>query len=287
MTHTSCVELGDDREASIRGCDLGPMRVCMVALGEYELEGSRVAEMDRSDARVKFLFVDEGAVTVEQSGRTTLVTAGEWCAIDRALPFYQRSEGESRQLALTVPRHRLANFDRSTRTVAVAETFRCGSASVLHSSISNAIGASETMGRSDRKIMGEALLHLLNAAWHAEPLLRRASGALDRRLAVIQFIDNHIGDPDLSIARIASELGYAKRTLHKLFADSDDTLGKLIWQKRLERCREDLLDPSQHRRSITDIALSWGFSDSQHFSRSFKKRFGICPSDFRQKFVMH
>jgi AraC-like DNA-binding protein len=34
-------------------------------------------------------------------------------------------------------------------------------------------------------------------------------------------------------------------------------------------------------KTITEIAFSWGFSDSAHFSRSFRKQFGICPRVFR------
>jgi AraC-like DNA-binding protein len=33
--------------------------------------------------------------------------------------------------------------------------------------------------------------------------------------------------------------------------------------------------------SITSIAYKWGFTDSAHFSRSFKKQFEVSPKDFR------
>jgi AraC-like DNA-binding protein len=35
-------------------------------------------------------------------------------------------------------------------------------------------------------------------------------------------------------------------------------------------------------RSITEIAMKWGFSDAAHFSRSFKVAFGISPNAFRR-----
>ena len=34
-------------------------------------------------------------------------------------------------------------------------------------------------------------------------------------------------------------------------------------------------------RSITDIALSWGFSDPSHFGRRFKQAYGMSPRDYR------
>ena len=36
-------------------------------------------------------------------------------------------------------------------------------------------------------------------------------------------------------------------------------------------------------RSITDIALSLGFSSSQHFAMTFRQRMGMTPSAFRSK----
>ena len=38
-------------------------------------------------------------------------------------------------------------------------------------------------------------------------------------------------------------------------------------------------------RSITDIALSLGFSSSQHFAMTFRQRVGMTPSAFRSKFL--
>jgi AraC-like DNA-binding protein len=33
---------------------------------------------------------------------------------------------------------------------------------------------------------------------------------------------------------------------------------------------------------VTEIAFRWGFKDSAHFSRSFKREFGISPSEVRR-----
>ncbi|WP_456243458.1 helix-turn-helix domain-containing protein [Tardiphaga alba] len=48
-----------------------------------------------------------------------------------------------------------------------------------------------------------------------------------------------------------------------------------IWQTRLQNCRRNS-EPG--RQTITDVAFSWGFSSSSHFSRVFRKYFGIVPS---------
>lgn len=54
----------------------------------------------------------------------------------------------------------------------------------------------------------------------------------------------------------------------------------VLIEERLRRAKALLADSD---RSITDIALSTGFSSSQHFSTSFKKLYGETPTTFRRR----
>jgi AraC family transcriptional activator of tynA and feaB len=56
---------------------------------------------------------------------------------------------------------------------------------------------------------------------------------------------------------------------------------RLVQARRLERCRAALEDPGQARRSVSEIAFGWGFSDMTHFGRRFKAAYGILPSEYR------
>lgn len=53
-----------------------------------------------------------------------------------------------------------------------------------------------------------------------------------------------------------------------------------INDNRLEKAAQLLIEGS---RNITEIALSCGFYDANYFSRTFKKRFSISPTKFRQE----
>ena len=44
-----------------------------------------------------------------------------------------------------------------------------------------------------------------------------------------------------------------------------------------------LADGAWSRRTITEIALRWGFEDAAHFSRRFTRKFGMNPKDFRKR----
>jgi len=288
ITCAPYAELGDDREASIRGCDLGELRLASVALGEHRLESAQAGCGSDENGAVKFLFLEEGECLVEQDGRSVTLGSGQWCAIDKSLPYFTASSLSTRQLALSLPKRRLAGWQNGIRQALVMpQGFLQGAGHVLHESAVAAINAATVLGRRDRVRLGDALVHILNMAWHADPEVASARTRRARRHAVMDYVERNLADPDLDIGRIAQALGYSKRTLHKLFADDAMTLSRLIWNRRLEHCRQQLLDPAQARRSITEIAHSWGFSDSQHFSRAFKGRFGVAPRDFRNGHLPH
>ncbi|RIV88160.1 helix-turn-helix domain-containing protein [Aurantiacibacter xanthus] len=287
ITRAPSAELGDDREASIRGCDLGELRLCSVAMGKHRLENERTSLHEPDAGLIKFVFLEEGECLIEQNGRSVSLSAGQWCALDKTLPFRTEAQEATRQLALAIPKRRLEAWSGSARQFTMAECFLNGAGNVLHESAAAAISAATVMGRRDRARLGDVLVQMLNMVWQADPQISGARTHRARRLVVLDFIERNLADPDLSIAWISEALGYSKRTLHKLFADEATTLNRLIWNRRLDHCRKALLDPAQSRCSITEIAHDWGFSDSQHFSRAFKMRFGASPRDYRNRNLVH
>ena len=56
---------------------------------------------------------------------------------------------------------------------------------------------------------------------------------------------------------------------------------------RLQDCIRELQQRGPQARPITDIALSWGFSNLSHFSRVFRGHTGLSPSEFRQAWLLH
>lgn len=101
------------------------------------------------------------------------------------------------------------------------------------------------------------------------PALARAAQLLaERRLA----------DRDLSPALLARELNVSVRTLQRAFAAGGGSVAGYIRDRRLEEARSALIAPSA-RPSVTEVAAHWHFADSSHFSRAFKRRYGMTPTD--------
>jgi AraC-like DNA-binding protein len=77
---------------------------------------------------------------------------------------------------------------------------------------------------------------------------------------------------------VARALGVSIRSLHRAFEDSGESVSGFIRTRRLTRARDDLL--AGH--SVSQAARRWNFTDVSHFSRSFKRHFGLNPSDLAQ-----
>lgn len=98
---------------------------------------------------------------------------------------------------------------------------------------------------------------------------------------ILRYIDAHLAEPSLSPAEVASATGISLRHLHRVFSATDCTMGDYVRRRRLKQCRKDMMDSRFRQRTITEIAFSWGFSDTAHFSHAFRKQFGTSPRALR------
>ncbi|WP_351233822.1 helix-turn-helix domain-containing protein [Streptomyces sp. NPDC002133] len=102
-------------------------------------------------------------------------------------------------------------------------------------------------------------------------------------LEIHAFIQQHLGEPDLSPGTIAAAHNISLCSLHRLFRDQGQTVAGWIRARRLERCRRVLADPLMHSTPVRAVAARWGFTDPAHFSRAFRAAYGHSPKDYRQQ----
>lgn len=103
-----------------------------------------------------------------------------------------------------------------------------------------------------------------------------------RRAAIKRYIEANLADPALTPRRIAAANGISPRYLRLLFGSCKETVSRYILRRRLEECAQRLEDAAWARTTITDIALSWGFSNVSSFARSFRERYGASPREYRR-----
>ncbi|WP_231571430.1 helix-turn-helix domain-containing protein [Gordoniibacillus kamchatkensis] len=94
------------------------------------------------------------------------------------------------------------------------------------------------------------------------------------------YIDSHLS-VEVTLKEVADMVGITPTYFSTLFKKmTGDTFVGYRIHKRMDKARELLSLP--HMRTV-DIAAEVGYDDYPHFTKTFKKIFGLTPSDYRAK----
>lgn len=143
-----------------------------------------------------------------------------------------------------------------------------------------------TIGRELGRDVAEALAQWFVRERVGEPELGggaeldQATRAEQPALAeAVDLMFANIEEP-LSGDDIAGHVNLSRRQLERLFRKYLDTVPSRYYLKiRLDRARELVRNSAL---SLTDIALSCGFSSGAHFSTTYRNAFGLTPSEDRE-----
>jgi AraC family transcriptional activator of tynA and feaB len=101
--------------------------------------------------------------------------------------------------------------------------------------------------------------------------------------AACEIIALKFGDPDLTPADVARDIGVSSRTLARVFAVHNGTIMRRVFDERVRQAARLLAAPESARRSVTDIAFACGFNDLSHFGRMFAAKMHMTPSRWRRR----
>jgi AraC family transcriptional regulator len=150
--------------------------------------------------------------------------------------------------------------------------------------ISQQLSAETSAGRLLVESLGQALSAYLIDRYPEAPLNAKPPGALgkpidDRRMArVMEFIDANI-ERNFTVADLAAVACMSPAHFARSFkATAGRTPHQFVSQMRLDLAKRMLADPHQ---SVSDIAVSTGFSSPSNFSRAFRDATGMTPGAYR------
>ncbi len=227
----------------------------------------------------------KGTGAVFQDGRQARLQTGQFALYDSARPYELQFTGPFSQTVLRIPR------DLLIQRLPTAEWLTARTLDG-HSGVGR-VALGMLQGIADQHVqipspyserLRDSLLDLMTLACvdQSDSLAANVSSVQLVQLRSIQhFIDEHLAEEDLTPERIAAQNRISVRYLNMLFAANNTTASRWIWKRRLEFTRTDLSDPRRATQSISEIAYRWGFNDLSHFSRAFRKEFGLAPKDFR------
>ncbi len=234
---------------------------------------------------LKIVAPYRGTAGVEQMGRRVWVSPGEWSIYDTTDAYHVANPVHVEHLIVMLPKGPLVERGLPLDKLMARRLGAGGGISRLALQAmrgawqelpSIAPAAARSVGESIIQLVRLSLLEL--AGCECAPTQREA---LRERIKLL--VARRLGDPGLSVDAIAAELNCSRRQLYNAFGDEPDGVAGHVLAQRLEACRRDFEDRRHDATSITEIAFRRGFNHPAHFSRAFKARFGVTPSEWRAR----
>jgi AraC-like DNA-binding protein len=288
-----CRTIGDHtgHVEEFRASGLGAMQVVVMEVMPILVRRTPELISQADPDLLKMVLVRGGnSCVIEQDGRQAAVSAGEFAMYDTRRPYQVAcGVGGDRPTQmmtfmfppslLPLPRNRLCElaavrFPADAGLGDVTSQFLLQLArNVDHYSPAEAA----RLSTAALEVLATRLAHELDARNWGTPEARRHA-----MLTTVQaFIQQHLGDPQLSPAMVAAAHHVSLRFLHQLFHDEGLTVAGWIRRRRLECCRQELSDPALAARPVAAIAAKWGFSSAGDFSRVFRAAHGLPPAEYR------
>lgn len=91
-------------------------------------------------------------------------------------------------------------------------------------------------------------------------------------------MNRHISDPDFSAATLCEESRYGSKQIYRKIKQLTGMgVVEFIRDTRLQKAALYL---SQRKLSVTEIMYMVGFTTASYFSKCFKSKFGVSPSEY-------
>lgn len=242
---------------------------------------------DRSNDLV-LMLVEEGAFSVNQHGRKTDCRANSLVLQDCDSAMDAVQEGPTSVLAFKMPKGVLkAHYNDIDPGFARAVDASGGCPGILKDLMLSVWQNYDTLKPDEARRLPSSILNLVGLVFLSDEQGRIETSSMALHYERIdRAIIANLSDAELCPAKIASELGISKSYLFAVTNWGGKTFRGMVMEHRLDMCRQSLADPGELNRSITDIALGWGFQNPSHFSRCFLDKFGVSPRRYREEVWM-
>ncbi len=229
---------------------------------------------------VGFQFVRKGVETVREGRREITLSPGSIAIWDGLEPTDIEIVEPFRKRTLLFPRDRVQAVCPRLGELGPLPSLENSGPARLLARYMNALAAElPLLGTAAAVSAANVALELLRAAIEPELPSGRTAERAAVRAEIRRHVRRHLQDADLGPTTIARAFAMSVRALHALFEGGDESVAVIVRNERLQRCLEDLQHPDAG--SVTEIAFRWGFCETAHFSRVFKRRFGVTPSEVR------
>jgi AraC-like DNA-binding protein len=273
-------------EASVRAYHLGALMV-----GHVDFEAQRFvrdrkrAAADGLDHYLVHLY-DRGGLVGTAEDRERVLQGGDVQILDLSQPNLTRAD-QSATIAIVVPRDTLRQGLPDCDLHGLVLRGDRGAGALLADYMRSLTSRAEDITTADAPFVAHATTEMIAACFRTSAeTLARARTAIEA--VTLERIQRHIAanlaSPELLPDVLCARFNLSRTQLYRLFEPLGGVAG-YIQGKRLSRAYSELADLKQGHRRIYDIAFDLGFASEAHFSRAFRRAFGVSPSDVRARRV--
>lgn len=265
----------------LRYGDIGNIRACHLTSRAHRFlrEGCGVSGYNNDfGSYIMAIMQLAGTSELHQGSSTSRLHEGHWTFCDPQSPFAIANLEPVEQMLVLLPRTQLGlpqrydalpvgSHSAGYANLALGLTYRA-----LEQLSSCSVRGESALANSICLLFREAVADLPDMAIKSPTTTK--NGVLD-------YIEQNLRDPHLTIERIAAAMNCSKRTVHNALSEEPYTVAQYILRRRLEQCHEAIVR-QESNITLTELAHSWGFSSSSHFSSAFKRQYGCSPTQVRR-----
>ena len=277
--------------ASIHRATVGEMRVALAISSGSVVTRSR-HHVARSRESYFLLHLQLAGTSVNrQDGREVTLARGDFAICDSTRPYQLEFRQGTSILVLRIPQPVFRSVIPNPEAITLLPMSGASGAGRLASCFIENLWFAlregfplESAGRLCRPV-----LDVVACAYAGVPAMRIEGSSMARvlQIQIRGFIEEQLGEQDLSVSSIAAAFGITSRYVHTLFKGSADTVSEYIQTRRMERAAKVLADPMSAGIAVGRIAIGHGFKSQAHFTRVFRAYHGVAPGEFRHRSVMN
>ncbi|MGW2282960.1 AraC-like ligand-binding domain-containing protein [Streptomyces sp. NPDC001770] len=264
---------------------LGCLQVSTVEADAEQVSRTPALIARSSAALVSVSLQMSGTATLVQDGRQAEVGEGDLVVCDRRRPYSFDYPDRFATHIFQLPRSVLGVPDSDIGQVTgYAIGTGDGFGAVLRPFLTTLASLTDVCPPAVADRLAGNVVDLF-ATLIAERVRPGATGADTARSDLLRrvrtYINQNLGDPDLSPESIARAHHFSVRYLHRLFEGEGTTVGRLVLTRRLEECGRELSRRGGTALTVSAVAQRWGFVSPAHFSRAFRTAYGVSPREWR------
>jgi AraC family transcriptional activator of tynA and feaB len=267
-------------QGTIARADAAPVTVSRVTASKHTVL-RLPSHIARSSDDLSFINLQlRGIGRYAQRGHEQVCGPGDLAVVDTTEPFEIANCRDFELFCFAIPRKLLPPgfCERPRLMLATTEVGRALSRALAgHAELCLASHVPDVL-------LSTSGTHIVDLVCHAPCAIEEEpAGRLNAPVLMsmmLDHIEHHSDQCDLSAATLARVFRCSERYVHKLFASTGRSVGEHVNDRRIAACIRNLL--VEPKRTIADIAFAAGFRDISHFNRLFKRINGTSPREFRR-----